>query len=292
MILPDSPPILLPVDLPTRDLDRRKKDRWTWQEWLAVAAAALLHAAVILWLFIDWPAAEPAQEPEAVPVKIVFAPPPPPPAPQPVPTPQPPASFLGNQSGKDERTTAPPPAETQADEATKPPPSQPEPKPDPKPTEVPTTPPADSGLATPPPPAKPKPPKAVARLDPRKEADTARAPHPAPERQIRVEPDDQERTGDPYLNHARDLIEDHRVYPRVLGQFGLPLEGTPVYAILVDRSGQLRGLKVVRSSGAPMLDAAGENMIRSAMPLPPLPSGIPEDLIEMTISIPLFPDRR
>ena len=263
-------PVALPVGLVLRDL-RASDDRWGWRDWLAVAAAALLHLAVIAALIWDWrfPLSPPV-EAEPIPVRIVFAPPKPERAP-----PQPSPPLIGQESGKDQRTTAPPAADAIGPEATKLPQPQPAPSPE-KPT-----PSKDA--------AKAEPRKEAARHDPRKEADKARAPRPVTPQLLMLEPGEREETGDPYLNHARDLLERHRVYPRVMGQFGLPVEGTPVYAVLIDRTGGLRAVKLVHPSGAAALDEAGATMIRATAPFPPLPGNYPGDMLTMTITIHLFP---
>ncbi|HEX7968796.1 MAG TPA: TonB family protein [Stellaceae bacterium] len=264
--------VVLPVGLALRDLPA-SDDRWGWRDWLAVAAAAFLHAAVIISLIWDWrfPLSPPG-ETEPIPVRIVFAPP----KPEPAPPPSPP--LIGRESGKDQRTTAPPAADAPGPEATKPPePSRPEPSP----AQEKPAPSKDSAAA--------EPRKEAARHDPRKAADKARAPRPVTPQLLMLEPGEREETGDPYLNHARDLLERHRVYPKVMGQFGLPVEGTPVYAVLIDRTGGLRAVKLLHPSGAAALDEAGATMIRATAPFPPLPGNYPGEMLSMTITIHLFP---
>jgi periplasmic protein TonB len=270
-----APILVLPADLPWSL--RQTKEPLGWREAIAVAAAALLHTAIILWFLWDWwPSTMLAHEPEAISVTLVFASPPPPPATEVVPLPPPPPPLIGAESGKDEQTTAPPQAEAVGPETTKPP-------------AAPAAPPVREQKV--PEPSKTKPRKEVARVDPRKEAETARAAHLEPPRRITVAPGEREQTGDPYLNRARDLLEMHRIYPKVLGQFGLPVEGTPVYEIMVDRGGDLRAMKLVQSSGATGLDEAGEKMIRSTAPFPPLPANYCGEAVVMTVTIHLFPDR-
>ncbi len=267
-----APTVALPEGLALRDL-LASEERRGWRDWLGPALAGLLHAAVLAALLWDWriPLALPDEAP--IPVTILFAPPPQP-APQPVPAPEPP---IGRESGKDQRTTAPQAADEAGAEATRPP--QPQPAPSPA---------AERPAPTAPAP-KAEPRKEAARPDPRKEADKARAPHVAKMPPLLVHPGEREETGDPYLNHARDLIERHRVYPTVIGQFGLPVEGTPVYAVVIDRSGALRSLVVARSSGAAALDDAGAGMIRAAAPFPPVPGAHAGDVYLMTITITLSP---
>ena len=277
-------PFVPPADLSFRPIDEagRRRQRLPW---LAMLAAALLHILVLLWLIIDWshPAVPPPQ-PEPIPVTVVFAPP------KPAPPPKPPAPLSYRESGPDQRTTAPPPAETRAPEAASPPPVQPVPEP-PAPTqEAMPLPPAEKP-APPRESAKPKPHKETARLEPpKKEAPRPQAPRLAPPQRLDMAPGERAERGDPYLNRLYDLIEQHRVYPRVMGQFGLPVEGTAVYEVLLARSGAIMAIKLARSSGAPGIDRAAEGMIRNSTPFPPLPPSYPDEIV-ITISIPLFPPR-
>ncbi len=208
-----APMLLLAADADLRDASGTAPF-WRRDDWPAIVAALLLHVAAIAAFLIDWQH-PPAAPPESIPVTIVFAPPPASVAP---PAPPPKSPLFDRESGKDERTTAPPSAEVTDAEPTRAPaaaaPAEPKP---PLPQVAPT---ASSEKPAPPErDAKAKTRDAVARLDPRKEADRARAPHPAPEL-LHREPGDREQTGDPYLNRARDLLERHRTYPNVLAAAG------------------------------------------------------------------------
>lgn len=275
-------PMALPADSLIRSVDAGKKREGL--PWLAMIAAALLHALVLLWLLIDWQhPTPPPPEPKIVPIQIVTVPPSPPPPSRPAPKPAPPPAF--RESGPDQRTTAPPPAETVAPKPAAPSPSAPEQST--QPAEAPPL----------PPPEKPSTPEQAGRPVPRKdrpqptpqkqEAATPRALHPAP-RRLNVEPGERFESGDPYLNQLHALIERHRVYPRVIGPFGLPVEGTAIYDLAVDRDGKIIGMKLEHSSGVAGIDQAVANMIRSALPFPPLPSDYPDDVV-ITVSIRLFP---
>jgi protein TonB len=280
--------------LPVEWLIRRERASGEKPPWLGIVVAALLHALVLIWFFIDWshPPALP-HEPEVIPVHVVFAAPPPPPPPVVAsPKPPPPPAPLGyRESGADQRTTAPPPAEAMAPEAATPPPTAPDiPKPEKTapepPPEKPTAPPEKP---TPAESAKPKPAKEVARLEPpKKEAETPRAPRPAPSRRLNIAPGERVETGDPYLNQLHDLIERHRLFPRVIGQLGLPVEGTAVYDVAVDRTGRMVEIRLQRSSGTPGIDNAVADMIRSSLPFPPLPANYPDE-VGITVAIHLFP---
>jgi periplasmic protein TonB len=284
-------PIALPAGLPVENIEpANDKER---APWIAIVAAALLHAFVVLWLVIDWshPAPLP-KEPTVVPVQVVIAPPPPPPTPAPAPKPAAP-SLAYRQSGPDQRTTAPPPADKAAAEDTTPPPPAPEttepekdaapPPPEEKPIPPPEKQPAPQDTA------KPVPNKQVARLEPpRKEAERLQALRAAPQRHLNIEPGERSETGDAYLNQLQSLIERHRIYPRVIGPFGLPSEGTAVYDVAVDRSGRILGMRLDHSSGIAGIDQAVESMIRSSLPFPPLPSDYPDE-VSIEVAIRLFP---
>jgi periplasmic protein TonB len=286
----EGSPLALPAELLIRNVESGKeRDRLPW---LGMLVAALLHLLALLWLVVDWshPPA-PLVEPKVVPVQIVFAPPPPPPAATP-PAPKPPSPLGYRESGPDQRTTAPPPAEAIAKEPAAPPPPAPEqPAPDknapPPPPEKPV--PAAEKPPAAPENAKPVPRKEVARLEPqKKEAPKPRATILSPQRHLNVEPGERFESGDPYLNALHALIERHRVYPRIIGQFGLPVEGTAVYGVAVDRSGRVLGMKLVQSSGVPAIDQAVGGMIRNSLPFPPLPANYP-DQVSIVVSIRIFP---
>jgi periplasmic protein TonB len=280
-----APVLLLPRDADWRD-GAVAAPFWRRSDWPAIMAALLLHAVVIAVLLVDWrwPVTPP---PESIPVTIVFAPPPAPVAP-PAPPPKPnlPNPY-DRESGKDQRTTAPPAAESASAEPTRRPEATAPAEPKPPEPQVPS-----SGMPDKPTPpqhaAKPKTHDTVARLDPRKEADRRRALHPAPDL-LRIEPGERQQSGDPYLNQARDLIEAHRTYPNVLGKYGVPVEGTPVYEFLLDRRGHLLGLKLITSSGMPALDDAGAAMIRATAPFPPLPADAPGEVLHVMVTLPIYP---
>lgn len=278
----------LPADLLMRSIEPSKRQGLPW---LAMIAAALLHILVLLWLFIDWsrPAPLPA-EPRVLPVQIVTLPPKPP-APAvapPAPAPKPPAALSYRESGPDQHTTAPPPAETPAPDTAAPPPPSTEKSPKDLPSPPPEKPaPAPEKSAAPE--TKSAPRKDLARLEaPKKEAPTPRAPNIAPLRRLNVERGERVETGDPYLNQLYALIERHRIYPKVIGQFGLPVEGAAVYDIAVDRSGKVIGMRLARSSGVAGIDEAVAGMIRSSLPFPPLPPDYPDE-VGIVVTIRVFP---
>jgi len=278
-----APVLVLPRDADWRDTGAAAP-LWRRSDWPAILAALLLHVAVITLLMVDWRWPVTAPAPQSIPVTIVFAPPPTPAAP---PAPRSSANPYYRESGKDQRTTAPPAAESATAEPARPPEATAPAEPTPPEPQVPS-----SGIPEKPAPlqhpTRPKTHDTVARLDPRNEADRLRALHPAPDL-LRIEPGDRQQSGDPYLNQARDLIEAHRTYPNVLGKYGVPVEGTPVYEFLLDRKGHLLGLKLVTSSGMAALDEAGAAMIRATAPFPPLPADASGTVLHIIVTLPLYP---
>jgi periplasmic protein TonB len=282
-------PMALPAEMVVRSVEP-SEDRAPLP-WLGILEAGLLHALILLWLVTDWSRPAPLPpEPRAIPVQLVMAAPPKPP---PAPAAAKPTPLNYRESGPDQETRAPPPAEKPAPEAATPPPATPDlanpekPAPPPPPPEKPTpagelpNPAAKS--------AKSVPEKQVARVEPpKKEARTFEAPRLAALRQLNIAPGKHAETGDPYLNRLHALIEQHRIYPRILGQFGLPVEGTAVFDVAVERSGQVIAMRLAQSSGVPGIDKDVETMIRSSLPFPPLPPDYP-DRVGIVVTISLFP---
>jgi TonB family protein len=266
---------------------------------LAMTLAALLHVAVPVMLLLHWPARAPIVVPQPIPVALVMVRPPE--APLTPPPPEAPKEQLEShylESGPGEHTTALAPAEAVAPERASPPP-----EPD-APTNTPVTEPAETAAgeapAEKPAPApvesqrvKPKPRK-LAHLEPApKEASKPQAERPAPPpRHVNIQLGDKNESGDPWLNRVMEVIEAHRVYPRITGQFGLLVEGVAVYAVLIDRSGVIKQVGLLRSSGNPNLDQAGATMLQQSGPLPPVPANVPNNSPEgpvIKLALPLYP---
>jgi TonB family protein len=257
---------------------------------LAMTLAALLHVAVPVMFLLHWPATAPIVLPKPIPVALVMAPPPEaPPPPPPKPQPEPPTlPYL--ESGPGQHTTAPPTAETTA-------PERAAPQAEAQATEAPQvndapaaaeeapvakSAPAESSKA------KAKPRKEIAHLEPApKETLKPQAQSLAPPpRHANIRFGDKNESGDPYLNRLMELIEEHRIYPRVTGQLGLLVEGTTVYGVLIDRSGAILDMRLRHSSGTAGIDTAAESMIRQSGPFPPIPAGYPDRLpLEVTLHI-------
>ncbi len=246
---------------------------------LAIAAAVLLHAAILAWFLFGWHTA-PVEEPAPIPVTLVLERPrpPPPPLPPPPAPPKPatpPPSFAARESGPDQRTTAPPAADTPGptDAAPEPPPGPPAPAPE---TQEPA-PPVGGG--------KTKPVHSLARLERHEEKSVAHAPS---KRMTDREVGEKEETGDPYLNQVWALIEQKREPTTPIGPSGLHLAGISVLAVVIDRGGAMESVTLARSSGSALLDQEARRMVVSAAPFPPLPLNYPAPA-RVLITINLFP---
>ena len=93
--------------------------------------------------------------------------------------------------------------------------------------------------------------------------------------------------GDRYLNTLRRDILRNRVYPPAARSLGLA--GTAEYSMLLDRQGRLLRLRLLRSSGADVLDKAGMAAIERSAPFQPLPPDIIGDKVEVVVAVHLAP---
>jgi TonB family protein len=179
---------------------------------------------------------------------------------------------------------APSPAPVQEAVREEPPPPGPVPAPEPALVKPPAPPQATHKPAPEPPPRKPAPtPRAKPAPTASAPATTALArPEQGPPRA-----EGPERSGDPYFNALRDVMKKHLVYPPLAR--GLDLRGTAEFSVLIDRNGRLLGVHLDRSTGAELLDQAGERMIRESEPYPPPPAGYPVPF-GFTISVPIAPN--
>lgn len=84
-----------------------------------------------------------------------------------------------------------------------------------------------------------------------------------------------------YLSRVFRHIEPYRVYPASARENRQ--SGRVVTRVTINRSGQLVDVSVERSSGWPVIDSAELAAIRRAMPLPPVPSGMPGDPIVLIL---------
>lgn len=84
-----------------------------------------------------------------------------------------------------------------------------------------------------------------------------------------------------YLSRVFRHIEPYRVYPPSARENRQ--SGRVVTRVTINRDGQLVDARVERSSGWPIIDAAEIAAIRRAMPLPPVPNGMPGDPIVLIL---------
>lgn len=84
-----------------------------------------------------------------------------------------------------------------------------------------------------------------------------------------------------YLSRVFRHIEPYRVYPPSARENRQ--SGRVVTRVTINRDGQLVDARVERSSGWPIIDAAEIAAIQRAMPLPPVPNGMPGDPIVLIL---------
>jgi len=84
-----------------------------------------------------------------------------------------------------------------------------------------------------------------------------------------------------YLSRVFRHIEPFRNYPAAARENRQ--QGRVVSRVTINRSGQVVGITVDRSSGWPIIDAAEVAAIRRASPLPPVPSEMPGDPIVLVL---------
>lgn len=84
-----------------------------------------------------------------------------------------------------------------------------------------------------------------------------------------------------FFGSVRKKIESHKKYPRFAKNSGI--EGRSGVKITILKSGQLEKVEVVDSSGSEILDNAAMQSIREASPFPPIPMGLRQNRIELSI---------
>lgn len=90
--------------------------------------------------------------------------------------------------------------------------------------------------------------------------------------------------GDVYLNQLVAQISAHVVYPQTAGgEVGLT-----IIVIVIDRAGNLQGMRQIESSGRRDLDWAASDAVRRSAPFRPLPPDYPAPVI-ITLKIPVTP---
>ncbi|HYB11008.1 MAG TPA: TonB family protein [Alphaproteobacteria bacterium] len=91
--------------------------------------------------------------------------------------------------------------------------------------------------------------------------------------------------GDRYLNALRDDILSNLIYPNS----ARGASGVAKYAMIVDRRGYLRALRLVQSSGSTALDRAGMDAIQNTAPFRPLPVNIQGETVGIEAVLAMSP---
>lgn len=84
-----------------------------------------------------------------------------------------------------------------------------------------------------------------------------------------------------YLSRVYRHIDPHRAYPA--GARAARQHGRVVTRVTINRAGELLDIRLDRSSGWPLIDAAEMAAIRRAMPLPPVPDGMRGDPVVLVL---------
>jgi len=82
-----------------------------------------------------------------------------------------------------------------------------------------------------------------------------------------------------YLEHIKNKIENVWAYPVEAAQTGQ--QGKLLLLFSIDKNGNLIRLKLIRSSGYPLLDRAALEAVRDAAPFPPLPKRFNLDVLNI-----------
>lgn len=93
-----------------------------------------------------------------------------------------------------------------------------------------------------------------------------------------------------YLAALGPLLRKHLVYPPAAQQRGL--EGRVMLNLRIARDGSVQALTIQRSSGEPLLDDGALATVRRAMPLPPLPTSLPEAALDVNVPLSFGLDTR
>jgi TonB family protein len=223
--------------------------RQGWSDWpgpRVLAAAATLHAVLIAALIFDWRHPEPLSAPEAMQVLLIPAPAPPTAAPL-APDPPPPAEARIEQTVTEARSPTLPSDQGRSSERAQANSTESVPAPAaPSPQEAEHT--RRFGAAPPPRETKPKPVADLLRPMPKPTADRG-TEHAAA------------RSTPPIGRRQEPLISQD---PAV----GALADGDALYSVAVETDGRINAVMLVRSSGSPAFDQAGENMIRTTMNFP------------------------
>ncbi len=92
-----------------------------------------------------------------------------------------------------------------------------------------------------------------------------------------------------WMSLLHDWWNRHGYYPEQAARLGQ--DGRVRIEIVVDRSGKVRNLELLRRSGSPWLDLAAQAVFRNAQ-LPPFPPGTSDDQITLNLTINYILTRR
>lgn len=226
------------------------RGHWAW----ALGLAVVLHLALFLH-YVATPDITPAADPGTRAITISLAPEP---APEPVTEPEPVPEPEPEPVPEPEPTPQPEPK----------PEPEPVPKPKPEPRPLPSPVPDPESVAAPKPPPPPKP--------------AVRAEKVAPQTQSGATGGLQDTPPD-YRATLGAWLERHKQYPRRARRLGQ--EGTVVLHFVMDRSGEVLEWEVRSSSGHRLLDAAVEELIQRANPLPAMPDSMTINKLELSVPV-------
>jgi TonB family protein len=223
--------------------------RQGWSDWpgpRVLAGAATLHAVLIAALIFDWRHPDPLSAPEAMQVQLIPAPAPAT-APPLAPDPPPPAEARIEQTVTEARSPILPSDQGRSSERAQANSTESVPAPAaPSPREAEPT--RRFGAAQPPGQTKPKPVADLLRPMPKPPADP-RTEHAAA------------RSTPPIGRRQEPLISQDPAA-------GALADGDALYRVAVETDGRIDAVALVRSSGSPAFDQAGEKMIRTTMNFP------------------------
>lgn len=85
----------------------------------------------------------------------------------------------------------------------------------------------------------------------------------------------------PYMLYLKKHVQRHIFPPPAFSKMGI-IEGRSVLRFLIDKDGSLIDIKILGTEGHQSLLETSTNAINSSAPFKPLPSGFPEDYLEVT----------
>jgi periplasmic protein TonB len=183
-----------------------------------------------------------------------------------------------------------------APEPTPPAPPEPEVEPEPAPPEPPVER-APKVIEEPPPKPAPEPekPRQPPEPEPEPPVREQRDVPPAPAPQATPEGRGSAEAGatasdsgivDSYRARLRAHLEQHKEYPR--RAMMRRQEGTVLVRFTVHRDGRIDDVRIVESSGYPLLDEAVRTMLRQAQPAPRFPPEMREDRLELPLPVEFY----